>query len=128
MLIFDGNQTPFPSKSNVVFNPDNPTHTLIAIDTLDGDNIHIAPYNGETIKSTNRHIVPLSGLDIDCELVNQLITKWRRETSDFYLTSFMSCQRSGKYRKRILFNQIHWLINLIKTQQTHTLSKTPAYK
>lgn len=106
---------PTLGKSSLVFNPPDPTHTLIAIDTVNDQNIHIKPYDGEIIKQTNRHIVPFKNLPCSIDEINNLIDRWREATNDFYLTSFMSCMKSGKYRKRITFNNVHWLINLLTT-------------
>ena len=106
---------PSTCKSPVVFNPPDPSHTLIAIDSVHKQNIHVKPYDGEVIKRSNRHIVPFKHLPCSIDEINNLIDRWRNATSDFYLTSFMSCMKSGKYRKRITFSNVHWLINLLST-------------
>jgi hypothetical protein len=112
LLTFDGMDIPFKTKSTLVFNPPDPTHTLVAIDSISGPNIHIKEYLGEEIKSTNRHIVPIKGLSCSADKLNLIINEWRRNTCDFWLTSFMSCQANGSYRKRITFNTLHWLANI----------------
>ena len=123
LLTFDGTDIPFSCRSSIRFNPPDPTHTLIAIDSLKENNIHIREYRGEPIKNTNRHIVPLNGLPCSVEVLNLLIDNWRTSTNDFFLTSFMSCMESGKYRKRLLFNQLHWLTNLALTHMKNKIKQ-----
>ena len=115
LLVLESSNVPFSCRSKMVFNPPDPSHTLIAIDSVHEQNIHVKPYDGEVIKGTNRHIVPFKNLPCSIDEINDLIQTWRETTNDFYLTSFMSCMKSGKYRKRITFNNVHWLINLLST-------------
>jgi hypothetical protein len=48
--------------------------------------------------------------DEDIDGINEFITKWRERTKDFFITSFKSEQKSGKYRKRFSFGQIKWVV------------------
>jgi hypothetical protein len=49
--------------------------------------------------------------EADLPAINALIDQWRDETMDFFLTSFKSPMASGKYRKRISFMEVRWLLN-----------------
>jgi len=51
----------------------------------------------------------------DLPAINALIQAWRDETNDFFLTSFKSPMVSGKYRKRISFLELRWLLNKFYT-------------
>jgi hypothetical protein len=117
--------TPITIDFPVIFNPQGLSPFLVnGIDTVEQNNIHIRKIEGfdtsslvdktGKCKSTNRNMFP-----IECEYlrgedlpkINQMINDWREETQDFYLTSFKSCKKDGKYRKRISFKEVRWLLH-----------------
>jgi hypothetical protein len=46
----------------------------------------------------------------DLPALNAMIRAWREETRDFHLSSFLCPMRSGRYRKRLSFVQLRWLL------------------
>lgn len=121
----NANNTPITIDFPVIFNPDGLSPYLInGIDTIDKNNIHIRKIDGFDIsklvdkdgkcKSTNRNMFPVECpylKEDDLPQINQMIIDWREETQDFFLTSFKSCKRDGKYRKRISFKEVRWLLS-----------------
>lgn len=114
---------PFGVRFDVRFNePSFSDYLVNGIDTTSQDNIHIKSARGCDLsslshngvcKSTNRNTFPVSCPHLkedDLPQINKLITEWRQRTNDFYLTNFKSCQHSGKYRKRISFKEIKWIL------------------
>jgi hypothetical protein len=76
-------------------------------------------------KPTNRNHFPIESTmvkEADLPAINALIEQWRDETMDFFLTSFKSPMASGKYRKRISFMEVRWLLNRFYADR---LSETP---
>jgi hypothetical protein len=117
--------TPVSVNFPVIFNPKTLSKFLVnGIDTIEKTNIHIKKIDGFDVsklldkngecKSTNRNMFPIECdyLDEDdLPKINQIITNWRKETKDFFLTSFKSCKKDGKYRKRISFKEIRWILS-----------------
>ena len=98
-------------RKAVKFNQAINNYTLIGIDSTKGDNIQVVPYDNTEVKSTNRAIVPFySNTELDLNHINVVIQQWRDTTKDFYLQSFKSCMNTGKYRKRLSFTQLHYLL------------------
>ena len=123
----NANNTPIKTDFPVIFNPkDLSPYLVVGIDTISQNNIHIRRLNVNDIdglvsnkngkfecKSTNRSIFPISCEHLkedDLEQINEMISKWREDTSDFFLTSYKSCMNSGKYRKRISFIEVRWIL------------------
>jgi len=118
------NNTPIKSNFPVLFNPkDLSPYLVVGIDTISQNDIHIRRLNVNDIeglvndkfecKSTNRSIFPISCKHLkeeDLPQINEMISKWREDTSDFFLTSYKSCMKSGKYRKRISFTEVRWIL------------------
>lgn len=112
-------------KFPIVFNPKEFSEFLVVgIDSTTQDNIHIRKTEGFDIstladsegqcKSTNRNIFPIKCSYLkeeDLPHINDIITEWRNETKDFTMTNFKSCQKSGKYRKRISFTEVRWILH-----------------
>ena len=72
-------------------------------------------------KTTNRNMFPIDCpylRDDDLFRVNKLITDWREETKDFFLTSFKSCKKDGIYRKRVSFKEIRWVLEKYYSSKT----------
>ena len=108
------------SKEALEFNVNHGNYVLNGIDTIEKENIFIKPIDStineswrkKYVKHTSRHHCLFhSNKELDCEKVNQYISEWRKNTSDFYLTSFMSTMKSGKYRKRVGFKLLSQLIS-----------------
>ena len=123
----DYEYTPRNCEFPVVFNPpDFGPYVVNGIDSIDGDNIYfrgveerdydkLTNSNG-VCKNTNRNIFPLRCMSLSDKhlpLLNEAIDEYRFSTKDFYLTSFKSCMRSGKYRKRISFKEVRWLLDKV---------------
>ena len=119
------NNTPTTIDFPVIFNsPGLSPYLVNGIDTIKQNNIHIRKIDGFNIsklvdkdgkcKSTNRNMFPIECphlKDEDLPRINQMIDDWREETRDFFLTSFKSCKQDGKYRKRISFKEVRWLLS-----------------
>jgi len=108
------------NKEVLVFNVNYGNYVLNGIDAIEKENIFIKPvddsinesWRKKYVKHTSRHhCLFYSNKELDCEKVNQYISEWRKNTSDFYLTSFMSTMKSGKYRKRVRFGLLSQLIS-----------------
>jgi hypothetical protein len=123
-VYLNANNTPRTINFPVIFNPEDLSPYLVnGIDTIEKNNIHIRKIDGFDIsgivdgegkcKSTNRNMFPIKCeylKDEDLSSINKMIDDWREETQDFYLTSFKSCKRDGKYRKRISFKEVRWIL------------------
>lgn len=121
----NANNTPIRTKFPVIFNPkDLSPYLVVGIDTISKNDIHIRRLNVNDIpdlindkfecKGTNRSIFPIKCdylRDEDLPKINELINRWREDTNDFFLTSYKSCMKCGKYRKRISFIEIKWILN-----------------
>jgi len=103
-------------KIDLKFNVEYGNYVLNGIDTTLNDNISISDdilsFNKEKyLKNTSRNYVLFySPVPLDIEKTNKNIKEWRLKTKDFNLTSFKSLQKSGKYRKRISFNEVSRLV------------------
>lgn len=97
-------------NSELKFNVSNGNYIFNAIDKTGSENIGIEPVNNsfdrdKFLKNTSRNYsLFYSPTELDCDLVNENINEWRKTTKDFYLTSFKSMMRAGKYRKRMGFD------------------------
>jgi hypothetical protein len=123
-ICLNSNNTPISVSFSVVFNPENLSKFLVnGIDTVEKDNIHIRTIDGfdvsklvdknGTCKTTNRNMFPIECdylKEEDLPKINQMISDWRKETNDFFLTSFKSCKKDGRYRKRISFKEVRWIL------------------
>jgi hypothetical protein len=117
--------TPITTDFPVIFNPEGLSSFLVnGIDTVDQNNIHVRKIDGfdtsklvdndGKCKSTNRNMFPIECpylKEEDLPSINQMIDDWRQETQDFYLTSFKSCKKDGRYRKRISFKEVRWILS-----------------
>lgn len=117
--------TPITTDFPVIFNPEGLSPFLVnGIDTVDQNNIHLRKIDGfdtsklvdknGKCKSTNRNMFPIECpylKEEDLSSINQMIDDWRQETQDFYLTSFKSCKKDGRYRKRISFKEVRWILS-----------------
>lgn len=116
---------PSSVKFPVKFNLNTSNEFLVnGIDSIAADNIHLKLQVGLDLsglrdkdgnfKSTNRNSFPLECpylAEGDLPDINRFIEGWRERTRDFYLTSFKSCGKSGKYRKRISFKEVKWILS-----------------
>ena len=125
----ESDDTFIPKSSNfpVTFNPTNfSEYIIIGIDTTEGDNIYLRRMKDEDrrglvdgngkCKTTNRNIFPIESSylrDKHIPLFNEAMEEYRQQTNDFYMTSFKSTQKSGKYRKRISFKEVRWLLEKV---------------
>jgi hypothetical protein len=98
---------------SIQFNSLESNYTLFAIDSVKGNSIHVSKYSGETIKHSNRHIVPFKSEPLDLDKLNQAINQWRNQTNDLFLTSFKSLKHDGAYRKRMSFSQLNALVETL---------------
>ena len=103
-------------KINLKFNVSYGNYVLNGIDKTSANSITISDdvssFDREKyLKHTSRNYVLFhSPVPLDIDETNENISKWREETKDFYLTSFKGVQKSGKYRKRISFNEVSRLV------------------
>lgn len=123
-VFLNTNNTPITTDFPVVFNPEGLSPFLVnGIDTIEKNNIHFRKIDGFDIaklvdntgkcKSTNRNMFPIECpylKEDDLPQINKMIDSWREETQDFFLTSFKSCKKDGKYRKRISFKEVRWIL------------------
>jgi hypothetical protein len=123
-VYLNASNTPITINFPMTFNPEGLSPYLVnGIDTVEKNNIHIRKIDGFDIssivdndgkcKSTNRNMFPIECeylKDEDIPAINKMIDDWREETQDFYLTSFKSCKKDGKYRKRISFKEVRWIL------------------
>ena len=119
--------TPKGSNFPMTFNPPNFSDYIInGIDMVDEDNIYLKSMEDEDrrglvdgnnkCKTTNRNKFPIESSylkDKHIPLFNEALQEYRYETNDFYMTSFKSLQKSGKYRKRISFKEVRWLLEKV---------------
>jgi len=110
--------TPVPVELELSFNVSHGNYVLCAIDLISEDNIKIYKEDesfsrDKFLKNTSRNYslfyCPKIS-DDDLSGINEFITDWRKRTNDFFLTSFKSEQKSGKYRKRFSFSQFKWVV------------------
>jgi len=98
------------------FNVSDGNYVLTGIDTTKQENIKIEPVSDsfdrdKYLKHTSRNYVLFhSSKELDCDIVNHKISQWREQTKDFYLTSFKSAMKCGKYRKRISFTDLYYFV------------------
>lgn len=103
-------------ETKVRFNVADGNYVLTAIDTTKAERISIAPVDDsfdrdKYLKNTSRNYVLFhADRELDCDAVNAAITEWRAQTNDFYLTSFKSLMKSGKYRKRLSFKDLAYFL------------------
>ena len=80
----------------------------------------IQPLNSLKLKALNlsawssSYIFPIESIYLEDEHldgINQMIEDWRKETKDFFLTSFKTCKYDGTYRKRISFIEVRWILS-----------------
>ena len=110
--------TPETVDLHMDFNTAKGNFVLCAIDLVSQDNIKIYKEDSsfdrsKFLKNTSRNYSLFFSPDLkdeDIEGVNEFITKWRERTKDFFITSFKSEQKSGKYRKRFSFGQFKWVV------------------
>ena len=101
-------------------------YIINGIDTTEKDNIYLRRMKDEDrrglvdvnlkCKGTNRNIFPIESSylrDKHIPLFNEAMEEYRQQTNDFYMTSFKSTQKSGKYRKRISFKEVRWLLEKV---------------
>lgn len=106
--------------SKLKFNVSYGNYILSAIDKTGTENLKVEEVyesfdRGKYLKDTSRNYVLFySENKIDCNKVNNFISEWRKNTNDFYLTSFKSMMKSGKYRKRLSFSQISSIIKVVE--------------
>jgi len=106
--------------SKLKFNVAHGNYVLSAIDRTDKENLSISEVDDsfdrkKFLKNTSRnYALFFSEKQLDCQKINEFISDWRRSTNDFYLTSFKSMMKSGKYRKRLSFSQLSAIIANVK--------------
>lgn len=103
-------------KIDLKFNVAEGNYVMCGIDKTYGDSIEIKE-NGEWfdrdkyLKNTSRNYVLFySPVPLNIDHTNTNINNWRFTTKDFYLTPFKSMQTTGKYRKRLSFNELERLV------------------
>ncbi|AIX20512.1 DNA methyltransferase [Synechococcus phage ACG-2014e] len=135
-IVLTSDNTPTKTDFHVRFNPHDLAPILVnGIDTNTQNNIHLRMLQDNDVpslvnsmgkcKPTNRNHFPIESTmvkEADLPAINALIEQWRDETMDFFLTSFKSPMASGKYRKRISFMEVRWLLNRFYADR---LSETP---
>jgi len=102
----------------LTFNTADGSYVMCGIDSTAGDSIEVRAEGtwfdrSKYLKHTSRNYVLFSSPSpINIEKTNSNIQAWRDTTRDFYLTPFKSMQKTGKYRKRISFDEIERLVVL----------------
>jgi len=100
----------------IEYNVEHGNYVLSGIDNTTQENIQISDdvdsFDREKyLKHTSRNYVLFySPIPLDIEKTNENIRQWREKTQDFYLTSFKSMMKTGKYRKRISFKHLNKLV------------------
>ena len=117
----------------MTFNPPNFSDYIInGIDIANKDNIYLKRMKDEDrkglvdkngkCKETNRNKFPIESpylKDKHIPLFNEALQEYRYQTNDFYMTSFKSLQKGGKYRKRISFKEVRWLLEKVILNTTN---------
>lgn len=111
--------TPDSVDLKMEFNVSHGNFVLCAIDLISQDNIKMYKEDetfdrSKFLKNTSRNYSLFycpSITEDDIDGINQFITDWRERTKDFFITSFKSEQKSGKYRKRFSFGQFKWVVS-----------------
>ena len=73
----------------------------------------------EKVKVSSRHVVRVSGLpeninlDFFLERCNKKLSIFRKETQDFFFTSFRGLRKDGKYRRRLDFKNAKIIMNAV---------------
>ncbi|NDV78755.1 DUF5053 domain-containing protein [Dysgonomonas sp. 511] len=73
--------------------------------------------NSDDIKISSRTLTRISGLPYNIELksfidvCNNVLSEYRMQTNDIFLTSFKGLRKDGKYRRRIDFKTIRCILN-----------------
>lgn len=99
-------------KLSLRFNVEDGNYVLNAIDQTSKETIFVEAVSDKFdrkkyLKNTSRNYVLFhSPVELDLEKVNNEISRWRKETLDFELTSFKSLRKDGKYRKRMSFKNL----------------------
>ena len=118
-ILITADDTPETKDLHLEFNVSHGNYVLCAIDLVSQDNIKIykedSSFNrSKFLKNTSRNYSLFYCPDLkdeDIDGINEFITKWRERTKDFFITSFKSEQKSGKYRKRFSFGQFKWVVS-----------------
>ena len=118
-ILITADDTPETVDLHLEFNVSHGNYVLCAIDLVSQDNIKIYKEDSsfdrsKFLKGTSRNYSLFYSPDLkdeDIDGINEFITKWRERTKDFFITSFKSEQKSGKYRKRFSFGQFKWVVS-----------------
>jgi hypothetical protein len=118
-ILITADDTPETVDLHLEFNVSHGNYVLCAIDLVSQDNIKIYKEDSsfdrsKFLKNTSRNYSLFYCPDLkdeDIDGINEFITKWRERTKDFFITSFKSEQKSGKYRKRFSFGQFKWVVS-----------------
>ena len=118
-ILITADDTPETVDLHLEFNVSHGNYVLCAIDLVSQDNIKIYKEDSsfdrsKFLKGTSRNYSLFYSPDLkdeDIDGINEFITTWRERTKDFFITSFKSEQKSGKYRKRFSFGQFKWVVS-----------------
>ena len=103
----------------------NDKHGNIGVKTVDGVNgdlchfCHGDTFKPESIKVSSRSFTRISGLpdDIDFDTFiarcNQILSEYRERTKDVTLTSFKGLRSDGRYRRRLDFKVVRFIMNKV---------------
>lgn len=112
--------TPCIQKYDWVFNDPDGEVGVICIDNTLSPSIRFVlgeTVDREIIKHSSRSITKVSSkihiknLEKFLEIANMELTRFRSDTHDFFLTPFKGLRKDGKYRRRIMFEQIRRILN-----------------
>ena len=79
--------------------------------------IEIEEISEDKIKVSSRSLTRVSGLPANIDLsifleqCNKILTKYREDTEDIFLTSFKGLRKDNKYRKRLDFANAKVIMN-----------------
>ena len=107
------------SKNKWTFNDPGGTIGILAIDNTDSETIRFV--KGNTIhfpiKESCRSFTRISGLPSNIDLenfiitANQILTGFRQNTHDLFLTCFKGLRKDGKYRRRLDWENAKTILN-----------------
>ena len=121
-IFLNTNNTPTSVKFDISFNSSDGNYIIEAVDkkaqrifiNTDLKNFDRKKYD----KVSSRYCAMFKvSSSIDSKKINNFIEKWRKETQDYFLSSFKSPINSNKfYRKRISFKQLKWVIGKVENK------------
>ena len=114
-IFLNANNTPINVSEKIEFNVSDGNYVLNGVDsktkTISISNDLKSFNKTKYLKISSRNYSLFKSNNINMNSINEFIKKWRKETKDYFLSSFKSPTNSNiVYRKRISFRQLKWII------------------